>query len=540
MKKSLKYGLLVLAVAMPFFAIAGPVRADVMGEIKIFNVDKQFDKYGNSQVTATLKKIGEKAYFYIDNRYSANIIDKLNSLSTEFDNNIYPKETIFWGSEIAAGPDGDTKTTILFTLLSDSNGGYFNSINLYPKSSAPSSNERKMITVNVDALSGDLAKTFIAHEFQHLISFNQKELTRNIAEDTWLNELRSEYSTAVVGYDSEYKSSLEGRLQIFLNSSLTSLTDWQNSKENYAMVSLFARYLVDQYGPEILSGSLQDRYVGMASINDYLRAKGIQQNFFDVFENWLIANYLNDNSTNKYFGYSNSELKEVKILPDEELVVNNFKDYGLSYSLKPWQPYYTKITIGRGQTKSIKITYDSPDFRIGYLDNLGRAGTLLNQAHVSNEAGLKYFILMPINQAYSERKLTVKMQSVEADAEQDSVLSTLLTDGILARKRGDKEDYVISGKYKRYLNSDVIQLYGHLSSTSAVEVDPSVLDAYTTANYVRSINDEKVYAVWPDGTKHWLNMTGEEFDTSGRDWGAIFTINDMELNYYKEGVQIRK
>src|SRR3989339_2113471 len=100
MKKSLKYGLLVLAVAMPFFAIAGPVRADVMGEIKIFNVDKQFDKYGNSQVTATLKKIGEKAYFYIDNRYSANIIDKLNSLSTEFDNNIYPKETIFWGSEM--------------------------------------------------------------------------------------------------------------------------------------------------------------------------------------------------------------------------------------------------------------------------------------------------------------------------------------------------------------------------------------------------------------------------------------------------------
>lgn len=540
MRKSFKYGFLVLAVMVPFFVLASPVGADVMGETRVFNVDKQFDKHGDSKVTATLIKVGGKAYFYVDNRYSANVVEKLNSLSAEFDNNIYPKETTFWGSEPVAGPDGDAKTTILFALLSDSNGGYFNSINLYPKSSAPSSNERKMITISADALSGDLAKTFIAHEFQHLISFNQKELTRSIAEDTWLNELRSEYSTAVVGYDSEYKSSLRGRMQIFLNSPLTSLTDWRNSKENYAMVSLFGRYLVDQYGPEILSGSLQDRYVGIASIDNYLRSKGVQQSFFDVFENWLIANYMNDGTTNKYFGYSNPELGEIRILHDEELIINNFDEYSLNYSLKPWQPYYTKITIGRGQTKSIKIAYDSSDFRIGYLDNLGRAGTLLNQAYISNESGLEYFVLMPINQSYSERTLTVKMQSMETDIDNVSVLSTLLTDGILARKRGDKEDYVISGKHKRYLNPDVIQLYGHLSSTSAVEVDPSVLDAYASANYVKSINDEKVYAIWPDGTKHWLNMTGEEFGASGRDWGAIFTINDLELNYYKEGVQIRK
>ena len=83
-------------------------------------------------------------------------------------------------------------------------------------------------------------------------------------------------------------------------------------------------------------------------------------------------------------------------------------------------------------------------------------------------------------------------------------------------------------------------MYGHLDASRAIELDDKNFNSYTTANYVRSVNDKNVYAVWPDGTKHWLNMTGQYFTESGRDWGAIFTINELEFNTYKTGTDITK
>jgi hypothetical protein len=115
-----------------------------------------------------------------------------------------------------------------------------------------------------------------------------------------------------------------------------------------------------------------------------------------------------------------------------------------------------------------------------------------------------------------------------------------LKDGALIKRPREKEIYVIWGKYKRYLNPEVISLYGHLDPAAAIELEPEIFDSYQAANYVKYVNDEKVYAVWPDGTKHWLNITARQWDDSGRDWNAIFTINDLELNHYKAGANITK
>ena len=100
--------------------------------------------------------------------------------------------------------------------------------------------------------------------------------------------------------------------------------------------------------------------------------------------------------------------------------------------------------------------------------------------------------------------------------------------------------YVVEGKYKRYLRPEIIKLYGHLDSSKAIELDDKPFNSYITANYVRSVNDKKVYAVWPDGTKHWLNMSGDYFTQSGRDWGAIFIINESEFAVYKTGTDITR
>ena len=122
----------------------------------------------------------------------------------------------------------------------------------------------------------------------------------------------------------------------------------------------------------------------------------------------------------------------------------------------------------------------------------------------------------------------------------EAIDMALLKDGILIKKQNEKEVYVIWGKYKRYLVPEVMALYGHLDPANAIEITPEIFNSYTTSNYVKYVGGEKVYAVWPDGTKHWLNITPQQWDASYRDWGAIFTINDLELNYYKIGEDITR
>jgi hypothetical protein len=305
---------------------------------------------------------------------------------------------------------------------------------------------------------------------------------------------------------------------------------------NYAQVSIFGRYLVDHFGPEILSDTLKDKYAGMSSINNFLRNKKTGLTFFDIFKNWMIASFINDGSQNKYYGYLNEELKSLKTNPDEVIDIRSLDFYTLNYKLKSWRPYYSKININIPAGKSLKLSYQSSDFRIAYLDNLGRSGALLNNAYITNPGGLEYFVLMPINQSVGEKSLSLNMEMVDASNSSNLTLS----DGALIKKVGESEIYVISGKYKRYLVADVIKMYGHLDQNSALEVDDATFNSFITANYVKSENNKKVYSVWPDGTKHWLNMSGEIFSASGRDWGSIFTINDSELNYYKEGAQIKK
>ena len=109
---------------------------------------------------------------------------------------------------------------------------------------------------------------------------------------------------------------------------------------------------------------------------------------------------------------------------------------------------------------------------------------------------------------------------------------------LIKRRGGEKEMYVVEGIYKRYLRPEIIKLYGHLDVNNVIELDDAVFSSYTTANYIRPVNDKKVYAVWPDGTKHWLNISGEYFTQSGRDWGAIFIVNELESNSYKTGADI--
>src|SRR3989344_563634 len=130
-----KIRLLAVSVVMVlFFLIPSFSQADTLNQVNNFYVNANFDKYGRKQLSATLRYVSDKLYFYVDDSYWNGLdtahqnssIANMKSLGEEFENNIYPKETRFWGSEANPGIDGDPRITILVEPLTVSNGGYFN------------------------------------------------------------------------------------------------------------------------------------------------------------------------------------------------------------------------------------------------------------------------------------------------------------------------------------------------------------------------------------------------------------------------------
>ena len=252
----------LFSLSCPLFALATEIN---------FNIDPSFDYSGRDKISATFLQGSNNAYFYIEDVYyqsltseqKKTLYDNLTALSQEFDNVIYPKLTEAFGSEWKPGIDKDNKLTVLLTQIKPDSAGYFNQSDEYPKAQVPSSNEREMIYFNVKYLDSPLAKSYLAHELVHLITFNQKDKINNAAEDTWLSEARAEIAPTILGYDANFESSnLQRRVKTFAQQPSDSLVEWQNNNIDYASVNLFSQYILDQYGLKIFlnvkSGQLND------------------------------------------------------------------------------------------------------------------------------------------------------------------------------------------------------------------------------------------------------------------------------------------
>ena len=204
----LKNKLNIIVIGLAFFIFPFIIQA---AEIE-FNVDPFYDFSGRSKITAFLHQIGENAYFYVEDSYYQNLdIEKkkelsreLQNLSLEFDQNIYPKLRATFGPEWSPGIDNDTKITVLITRIKGDAGGYFNSGDEYSILQSPNSNQKEMVYLNADYIASPLAKGFLAHEFTHLITFNQKEKIKGVQEEIWLNEMRSESAPRILGYDDDF------------------------------------------------------------------------------------------------------------------------------------------------------------------------------------------------------------------------------------------------------------------------------------------------------------------------------------------------
>ena len=366
----------VAAVAMiallPFFA-----RADNYGDQAAFNIDKQYDSAGRSQLSASLVWAGEKIYFYADNawwndldplerqRYGA----VLSGLDAEFSRHIQPKLTELFGASAGSGPSRNGKLTILIHQMIKGTGGYINTADGYSKYQSPGSNEREMVYFNVSFVDAPLAKTYLAHEYTHLITFNQKERLRHVIEEVWLNEVRAEYSSTILGYDASFGgSNFQQRVKSFLNDPGKSLTEWENVPASYGAAHLWAQYVVDHYGVAILADSMKSDQTGIASIDYALRKNGFDVDFTQVFRDWIITLAANDCSIGPKYCYKYPDLREFVVSPRiNYLPASDQVSLSVTYNTPYFAGNWQKITGGAGNLRLDFAAAGEHKFAVPYL-----------------------------------------------------------------------------------------------------------------------------------------------------------------------------
>jgi len=359
--------LLFFAVLLSTTVKVLPSKADYVGQINSFYLNADYDYYDRQEISAQTIFISDKLYIYADSNWwlslnakdKENLYNNLYNLVDRFEKKDYFLLTQTFGSEKNPGFDNDSHIVVLLHKMKNNTTGYTRLADSLPQNQVPFSNEREMIYLDSDVListdSLSLAPYYLAHEFVHLISFNQKDYNKKGAEnDIWLSEARAEYAATLLGYT----NILEERKKQFSRNSGVSLTNWQENSNQYAGVNILAHYLVDQYGLRVLVDSLKSPLFGIDSLNDALRKNGYYETFIDVFKNFSLAVLFNDCAVNDKYCFKNSQLSQFSIYPlNYYLPDSGLNNLSVSLILNPWAVNALKIV---GGSDALKINFNYP------------------------------------------------------------------------------------------------------------------------------------------------------------------------------------
>ena len=287
----------------------------------------------NFEIDARLEYITPHAYFWIEQGLSFEN-DALAKLADTFENEIYPQTRAVFGNEWSPGIDNDVHLYILYGRGMGSNiAGYFSSRDSVHVRAYKYSNMHEMFFFNADTVELDDEYTFgvLAHEFQHMIQWN---VDRN--ESTWMNEGLSELSTYLNGYDAG------GFDLLFMLNPDRQLTYWPDdpnaTSASYGASFLFMDYFYSRFGENLTKQLVANNENGLESIDLVLAEAGLPENADDLFQDWVITNYLHDGSVGDgrytYDNYPNAPAaKDTETIDDCDgsLLQRAVHQYGTDY-----------------------------------------------------------------------------------------------------------------------------------------------------------------------------------------------------------------
>ena len=256
------------------------------------------DSNENNEVTATLRYITPHVYFWVQDGLDIDE-NEMKALVDTFENQMYPTNREFFGSEWAPGIDGDEHIYILYSRgLGFSVAGYFSSSDSTHPMIQEYSNAHEMFLFNADntPLGGDYAYAVLAHEFQHMIHWNN-----DLNETSWLNEGSSELAVLLNGYETG------GFDTLYISNPDLQLNDWPNDQNatspHYGAGFLFMTYFLDRFGEEATQLLVKDPANGLDSVDGVLQQvkatdplTGQPITADDFFMDWALTNLLLDPS----------------------------------------------------------------------------------------------------------------------------------------------------------------------------------------------------------------------------------------------------
>ncbi|HEY59428.1 MAG TPA: hypothetical protein G4N92_01900 [Anaerolineae bacterium] len=324
--------------AMPVFLENDEPIIYILGDQREFWV-LNIDSNSYQLVNAELKYETDHLYFWVGDGVSYKQED-LAKLAETFEHQIYPIDRTFFGSEKTPGIDNDQHLSILYTNGMGGAAGYFSSSDTVLTEINEYSNKADMfyLSAEVTHLYQDFTYGVLAHEFQHMIHWNQD---RN--ETTWINEGFSELAVLLNGYDIggfDYIYALNPDLQ---------LNDWPgddqgSSSPHYGSSFLFMTYFLHRFGEDLSKSLVTHPLNGMDSIDAVLMEAMVVDpattDFIsadDVFQDWTVANFVQDVTV--YDGkYDYSEVWEIPFFYSTETIEcpsswqsRQVKQYGVDY-----------------------------------------------------------------------------------------------------------------------------------------------------------------------------------------------------------------
>ena len=299
-----------------------------------------------------LKAISPNAYWYFETDTEVDV-DALRKAIKGFETMIYPRVSDYFGQEWKPGIDDNPRLFLIHASLRGGLIGYFSSADEHNSFAAPFSNQREIIYLNIPAL--DLGThsylQVLAHELQHLIHWNHDP-----TEDTWINEGLSELSVTVGGFGYRNNPPFVG----FTNQLTKSLVHWpmdKNLSAYYAGAGLFMHYLAEHYSSNgTLRNLIIEKANGIQGINNYLKTAGFKTSFKNIFQDWVIANLLDEDDG--IYSYSSIDVRSKigKIIESGASAKSSIPEYSVEYwEVKDFDNEVTLIFEGSSTASLIPV-----------------------------------------------------------------------------------------------------------------------------------------------------------------------------------------
>jgi len=275
------------------------VLAQTAAPIPVGSVDEFWvsdeDSGENFRVRAEMVYATPHVYFWVEQGVDYAERD-VRALTDTFEEEIYPTNRDFFGSEWTPGIDGDPHVYILFAGgLGSWVAGYYGSSDEYSPLVHEYSNGHEMFYISADgqSLRDEFTYGVLAHEFQHMIHWH---LDAN--EDNWLDEGLADVAAFLNGYD------VGGWDVAFAQDADIPLTFWpsgSDSSVHYGQAFLFTVYFLDHFGSEATQSLVAHAANGLDSMDQVLAEVGATETDTgrtttadDAFRDWAVAQLLLD------------------------------------------------------------------------------------------------------------------------------------------------------------------------------------------------------------------------------------------------------